>query len=171
MDYPKGGVKSIVETLVGSIEASPGCSVQCKAEVKRFVRDSSGRIIGVEVKNGDFLRAKHGVVSNAGTWATQELLQNSDDDATKSRKSNKAEAKWRVDQSTTPACNSFMHLHVGFSTAGLSAEKLAALQCHYMILSDWDKGVEAEDNAVLVSIPSTHDPSLAPEGHMVMNRY
>jgi len=170
MDYPKGGVKSIVDTLVGSIDASPGSTVQCATEVKRFVRDSSGRVIGVEAKNGKFLRAKLGVVSNAGTWATQELLLNSDgdNDAPKTRKSGR-EAQWRAAQSATPACNSFMHLHVGFSTAGLSAEQVAALQCHYMILSDWDKGVEAEDNAVLVSIPSTHDDSLAPEGHMVRN--
>jgi phytoene dehydrogenase-like protein len=60
-----------------------------------------------------------------------------------------------------------MHLHIGFSTAGLSADKLAALQCHYIMLDNWEKGIEAEDNAVLVSIPSTHDASLAPAGHMV----
>ena len=60
-----------------------------------------------------------------------------------------------------------MHLHIGFSTAGLSSEEVAALQCHYMLIDDWEKGIDAEDNAVLISIPSTHDTSLAPEGFMV----
>lgn len=53
-----------------------------------------------------------------------------------------------------------MHLHVGFRA---TKEELANLQAHYMYIDDWAKGVESEDNAVLLSIPSVHDDSLAPE--------
>ena len=59
----------------------------------------------------------------------------------------------------------------GFSTEGLSEAELGALQCHYMFLEDWSRGVGAEDNAVLMSLPSVADPSLAPPGHMVLHAY
>ena len=56
---------------------------------------------------------------------------------------------------------------------------MKALQPHYICLlpalggfvelnrglSDWARGVEAEENAVLVSIPSVEDGTLAPAGH------
>ena len=38
-------------------------------------------------------------------------------------------------------------------------------------MKDWARGVDAEDNAVLVSIPSVADPSLAPSGYMVLHAY
>eukprot|EP00957_Ditylum_brightwellii_P037931 2868929-Ditylum_brightwellii.AAC.1 len=68
----------------------------------------------------------------------------------------------------TPVGKSFMHLHIGFK---VTQEELDKLQAHYMYMDDWSRGIEAEDNAVLVSIPSVHDNSLAPEGYAVLHAY
>ena len=38
------------------------------------------------------------------------------------------------------------------------------LACHYIVVNDWELGVNAPQNVVLVSIPSVLDPSLAPAG-------
>jgi phytoene dehydrogenase-like protein len=61
-----------------------------------------------------------------------------------------------------------MHLHVGFR---MSKGELQTLQAHYMHMEDWGRGVQDEDNAVLVSIPSVHDDTLAPEGYAVLHIY
>eukprot|EP00913_Durusdinium_trenchii_P020396 g19160.t1 len=53
-----------------------------------------------------------------------------------------------------PATKSFMHLHVGFDARSL---ELKQLQPHYICLEDWTRGVEAEENAVLISIPSVEE--------------
>merc|ERR1711957_567494 len=58
--------------------------------------------------------------------------------------------------------------HVGFQMTKMELEQL---QAHYMYISDWDRGVDAEDNAALLSIPSVHDVTLAPDGHAVLHIY
>lgn len=42
---------------------------------------------------------------------------------------------------------------------------------HHIVVNDWDRGVAAEQNVVLVSIPSVEDPSLAPAGRHVLHAY
>ena len=66
-------------------------------------------------------------------------------------------------------CQSFMHLHLGIDAANLpDAEKL---EMHHVWVGNWDKGVDAEQNLVLISIPSIKDPSMAPEGKHVIHAY
>jgi phytoene dehydrogenase-like protein len=57
-----------------------------------------------------------------------------------------------------------MHLHLGIEAKGLPPN----LACHYIVVNDWEKGVTAPQNVVLVSIPSLLDPSLAPSGKHVI---
>jgi len=45
------------------------------------------------------------------------------------------------------------------------------LKAHYVCIRDWERGVEAEENAVLISIPSCEDDSLAPPGCGVLHAY
>ena len=42
---------------------------------------------------------------------------------------------------------------------------------HHIWVGDWAKGVTAEQNVVLTSIPSVIDPSLAPENSHVIHAY
>jgi phytoene dehydrogenase-like protein len=45
------------------------------------------------------------------------------------------------------------------------------LELHHIIVNDWSKGVDAEQNVVLISIASVKDPSMAPEGKHVLHAY
>jgi phytoene dehydrogenase-like protein len=45
------------------------------------------------------------------------------------------------------------------------------LEIHHIMVNSWDRGVDAEQNVVLVSIPSVLDPSLAPEGKHTLHAY
>ena len=152
MDYPMGGVSAIVDTLVEFIESKPGCQVRCNSKVSSFVRDgNSGRVEGALLASGStekgkvVIRASRGVISNVGTWRTQELLQGGGES------SRTVEARWSAKQEATPPCASFMHLHLGLSTAGMSPKDIAALQCHYMVT-----GYHCLGFSCLVAVLSSH---------------
>jgi phytoene dehydrogenase-like protein len=66
-----------------------------------------------------------------------------------------------------PLCPSFMHLHLGIDGRYLPAN----LECHYIVVNDWECGVTAPQNVVAISIPSLLDPSLAPPGKQTIHVY
>uniref|UniRef100_A0A7S1G0C1 Amine oxidase domain-containing protein n=1 Tax=Corethron hystrix TaxID=216773 RepID=A0A7S1G0C1_9STRA len=158
MDTPKGGASAIIDALVRGIEKHGG-EVFVKAHVDDIVIER-GRATGVRLrKEGKEVRAKKAVISNLSVWDLfhSGIVDNAafPDAFVKERKA-------------TPVGKSFMHLHVGFE---MSREELEKLQAHYMYVDSWERGIEAEDNAVLLSIPSVHDDSLAPPGHAVLHIY
>jgi len=73
---------------------------------------------------------------------------------------------WRARAAATPACDSFLHLHLGFEASGL-----ADLPVHTVWVGDWQRGIRAERNVVVLSIPSVLDPGLAPAGQHVLHGY
>jgi phytoene dehydrogenase-like protein len=95
-------------------------------------------------------------VSNASVWDTLKLLPQES-----------VPQQFREQRQATPECESFMHLHLGIDASGLPAD----LPCHHIIVNDWEKGVTAPQNVVLVSIPSILDPSLAPSGKHAIHVY
>ena len=158
MDCPKGGAKSIVDALVRGIEKNGG-SIYLKSHVEKIMIQD-GKAVGVALKKGaKQIRAKKGVVSNLSVW---DLFGSGIIDKTAFPES------FIKERMETPVGKSFMHLHVGFRA---TKEELETLQAHYMYIDDWCRGVEAEDNAALLSIPSVHDPSLAPSGYGVLHIY
>ncbi|MGD1850699.1 MAG: phytoene desaturase family protein, partial [Cyanophyceae cyanobacterium] len=136
-----------------------GGQLQLNAHVEE-VWVESGRAVGVVLRGGQRVRATQAVVSNASVWDTLRLLP-----------SNSVPEKFRRDRQAAPTCASFMHLHLGIDAANLPADVEAKLQCHYMSLRDWEMGIEAPQNAVLISIPSVLDPSLAPPGKHAIHVY
>ena len=58
-------------------------------------------------------------------------------------------------------CDSFLHLHVGIDATGLPTEPSESLPAQWAALDDWDRGVDAPRNLVLVSMASMLDPSFA----------
>jgi phytoene dehydrogenase-like protein len=60
-----------------------------------------------------------------------------------------------------------MHLHLGIDGAGLPPN----LACHYITVDDWELGITAPQNLIVMSIPSVLDPSLAPPGKHSIHVY
>ena len=42
---------------------------------------------------------------------------------------------------------------------------------HHIVVEDWERGVQAEQNVTLVSIASIQDPKLAPQGKHTLHAY
>ena len=158
MDCPKGGANAIIDALVRGIEKKGG-QIFLKSHVDEITIED-GKATGIVVgKDGKKIKATKAVVSNLSVW-----------DLFNSGIVNNKEfpEQFVQDRKKTPVGKSFMHLHVGFEA---TREELEKLQAHYMYIDDWGRGVEAEDNAALLSIPSVHDDSLAPPGHGVLHIY
>lgn len=157
MDCPVGGSKGIVDALVRGIEKQGG-AVFCNTPVEEIVIED-GKATGVRLNKGRTVSAKKAVVSNLSVW---DLYGSGIVDKSVFSDS------FVKERMETPVGKSFMHLHIGFRA---TKEELESLQAHYMYIDDWSKGVEGEDNAALISIPSVHDDSLAPEGYGVLHIY
>lgn len=152
LDYPKGGSEGIINALVRGIEKNSG-EVRLGQHVEQ-IEVVNGEATGVRLRGGGRVRARKAVVSNASLKSTLRLLP---PDALPDA--------WYQQQDDEKECPSFMHLHLGFSAKDLQAAMGGKeLECHYMVVNDWDRGVDAEQNLVLISIPSVLDPSLAPDG-------
>jgi len=167
MDCPMGGAKAVADALVRGIEKY-GNRVVCNQHVDEIVIEH-GRAVGVRLRrnnnnnnnsNNKIIKARKAVISNLSVWdlfGTSGIV-----DPSHFPKS------FVQDRLATPVGKSFMHLHLGFR---MTRDELEQLQAHYMYVDDWERGVTAEDNAVLVSIPSVHDDSLAPADHAVLHLY
>ena len=157
LDYPIGGSAAVAAALVRGMERHGG-RLHTSAPVTRILVEQ-GRAVGVQLgpeAGGRILRARRGVISNASPWDTLALLS---DDAVPRR--------WRERQQATPACASFLHWHLGLRGGG----DLPDLPVHTVWVGDWERGIGAERNMVVLSMPSLLDPSLAPAGHQLLHGY
>ena len=153
LDYPVGGSGALVGALVRGLERHGG-HLMLDAPVEQVLVEGD-RAVGVRLRKGT-IRARRAVVSNASVWDTLKLLPQGS-----------VLESFRAKRQATPACDSFMHLHLGIDGAGLPPN----LPCHHIIVNDWEKGVTAPQNVVLVSIPSLLDSSLAPPGKQSIHVY
>ncbi len=153
LDYPIGGSGAIVDALVRGLQRHGG-KLMLNAHVQEVVV-KGGRAVGVLLRNGEEIRAKKAVISNASVWDTLKLLP--EDTVPKS---------WREERQATPECNSFMHLHLGIDATDIKPD----LACHHIVVNNWDK-IDAPQNVVLVSIPSLIDSTVAPPGKHVIHVY
>lgn len=157
MDYPVGGAQAVANALVGKIEERGG-RVLLRARVAQILAEG-GTAVGARLDDGSELRATVAVVSNADAWRTARLLP----------PGLAAPAARSSPPKATPKTPSFMHLHVGFRSDGLPPP--SELGIHHIVVNSWDKPIDAEDNAVFVSIPSVLDPHAAPAGHHAVHAY
>lgn len=153
LDYPVGGSGALVDALVRGLKRHGG-QLMLGAHVEQ-VHVEGNRAVGVRLRGGKEIRARRAIVSNASLWDTLKLLPE------------KAVPKWVRARQQTPECDSFMHLHLGIDAEGLRSN----LACHYIVVNNWEMGVTAPQNVVLVSIPSLLDPSLAPPGKQAIHVY
>ncbi|NJO20039.1 MAG: carotene isomerase, partial [Spirulinaceae cyanobacterium RM2_2_10] len=149
LDYPQGGGGAIIAALIRGIEKHGG-EVRCNAHIESVLLES-GRAAGLRLRGGEVVRSRQAIVSNASAWDTVKLIP---------------DPQLQKKFTRPPACDSFLHLHLGFDATGLDH-----LACHHLMLDDWQRGLTAPQNAVLVSIPSVLDPSLAPPGQHALHAY
>jgi carotene isomerase len=151
LDYPVGGSGALVDALVRGLKRHGG-QLMLGAHVERVLVEN-GRAAGVRLRSGKVIRAHRAVVSNASVWDTIGLIPEG-----------AVPKRFRARRQATPECDSFMHLHLGIDARGLRSD----LACHYIVVNNWEVGVTAPLNVVVVSIPSVLDPSLAPpEKHAI----
>jgi len=167
MDYPVGGSSAVVQALVRGLERNGG-ELRLRAPVAELLVSKDGKCAGVKLKNGEILRAREAVISNAPVWQTSALLPSSAREKVQEqlRSANGRDAR-PLDEKT-PATPSFVHLHLGIRGDGLSERALQSI--HHIAVPQWDK-LTAPQSTVFVSIPSLLDPSLAPNGRHVVHAY
>ncbi len=153
LDYPMGGSAALVEALARGITKHGG-KLKTGSHVS-LITTEDGRATGVTLRSGERIEAQT-VVSNASVWDTLKLVPDG-----------ALPPKFVEARSQTPPCESFMHLHLAIEAQGLPAD----LACHYIVVDSWDKGVDAPQNLVLISIPSVLDPTLAPAGKHTLHVY
>ncbi|MFN9530144.1 MAG: phytoene desaturase family protein [Cyanobacteriota bacterium] len=153
LDYPIGGSPAVVAALVRGLERHGG-HLRTGAPVAEILV-SERRARGVRLATGEQLHARRGVISNASPWDTLALLGEG-----------AAPPRWRERQQATPACASFLHCHLG-----LRGDDLSHLPIHHVWVGDWQRGIGAERNMAVLSMPSLLDPSLAPAGQQVVHGY
>jgi carotene isomerase len=154
LDYPIGGSGALVDALVTGLTKHGG-RLKLNAHVEQVLVENN-QAVGVRLRDGKEIRARRAVISNASVWDTLKLIPPT-----------ALPAKFRSQRQATPECDSFMHLHLGIDGENLPAN----LACHYIVVNDWEQGITAPQNLVLISIPSILDPSLAPPGKHVIHVY
>ena len=174
LDYPAGGMDSLIRALVEGLEMDrggdgvPGGELRLKSRVERFVLAEEGggaRCTGVELSDGTRLRARRGVICNVPLWNMARMLEDSIVDPLDAKVAAAVgEVRERAD--AMQMSGSFMHLHLGIPSDGLPDD----LDCHHSVLNLED-GITEEQNLVIVSIPTVFDPTLAPAGYHVVHAY
>lgn len=154
LEYPLHGSGAIVDALVRGMEKFGG-RLSLGSHVEEIVVEG-GQAVGVKLTSGLFIRAKKAVVSNASMWDTLKLLPTAEVPKSYQEKVQK-----------TSQCESFMHLHLGFDAKDVPED----LDLHHIVVNDWKAGVDAEQNVVLISLPSVVSPNLAPKGKHVLHAY
>jgi prolycopene isomerase len=156
INYPKGGVGKIAETLVEGLEKA-GSKVRYGVRVTQIIPKSKTKngAIAVKLSNGEILTARR-VVSNATRWDTFEHLL-------KEEVMPSSEQRWQKRYQKSP---SFLSLHLGVKMEAIPADSA----CHHILLEDWAT-MEKSEGTIFVSIPTLLDPSLAPAGHHIVHTF
>ncbi|GIL52581.1 hypothetical protein Vafri_8402 [Volvox africanus] len=155
LEFPRGGSQALVQGLVEGLERHGG-RLMLSSHVEKVNLDNKGAATGVTLRGGGTIKAKKAVISNASVWDTLKLLP-----------PDRLPEQWRRTRQETPACPSFMHLHIGFDATGLDP----SLELHHIVVNTWTGGVTAPQNVVLISIPSVMDPAMAPPGKHCLHAY
>jgi phytoene dehydrogenase-like protein len=157
LEYPVGGSAAVVQALVRGLERHGG-RLRCGASVEQ-VEIQAGLASGVRLVGGERLAARRGVILNTSPWDSLALLPEGS-----------VPPRWRQRQAGTPACPSFLHWHLALR-GDRDEAALRDLPIHHVWVGDWQRGIRAERNMAVLSMPSLLDGSLAPAGHQVLHGY
>jgi phytoene dehydrogenase-like protein len=180
LDYPKGGMDSLISALVEGLEMKRGDDedgtrrgeLRLKSRVDKFIlvdEDGKAKCDGVQLRDGTRLRARRGVICNAPLWNMARILEDSVLDKKTIPNHDviaSAVKEVREQANAMQMSGSFMHLHLGIPSDGLPDD----LDCHHSVLN-LERDITEEQNLVIVSIPTVFDQSLAPPGYHVIHAY
>lgn len=167
MDYPKGGSKGLIDALARGVTKHDGCAVRTSCLVDEVLVENE-RAVGVRIRKGgrtQTIRVKDAVVSNADLRQTFDLVKSPHPAFDEERE--KLLGNDNDGEKGVPLCKSFMHLHLGVKADLIPHDAPA----QWTVVRDWELGIDAPGNVVVVSCPSKLDPSLAPPGHHVIHAY
>ena len=151
LEYPKGGSESIVQALVNAFKKNGGeLILSSKVEAINFSKNIAS---GITLKNGSKFFSDF-VVMNTDAWSSRKLIPR------------EITNKWRPKTKNINKCGSFLHIHLGFDASGLQH-----LPMHAIHVDDWERGITAERNVAVFSIPSVLDKSMAPKNKHVLHGY
>lgn len=167
LDYPMGGMDSLIEALIKGLTNNGG-ELRLNSRVEKLIleeKNGEAHCSGVVLSDGKIIKTKKGVVSNAPLWNMARILKDSNN-AEVGSVVDKAVIEVQKQADSMEMTGSFMHLHLGIPKEGLPDD----LEMHHSILN-FDLDVTAEQNLVIISIPTVADPSLAPEGYHIVHAY
>lgn len=205
LDYPQGGLGSVVDALVRAVERGDRKSkVRLRSPVGSIDTTKDGtQVIGLTLKNGKRVNVNDGVICNAPMWSVRNLLGNEEakkvmnggkpigtdplprqswgiasngKNAIKSDRPEITPASLLSKCDTAEMTGSFLHLHLALNSTGLD---LDAMEAHYTVMARGLSGITndsidgpcGELNMIAVSNPCKIDPTLAPEGFIVVHAY
>jgi phytoene dehydrogenase-like protein len=78
LDYPRGGLGTVVEALVKGVQqGSNGSRVNLRQHVESIDTSPDGsRVVGLTLRGGQKIKAKVGVICNAPVWSLSNLIKN-----------------------------------------------------------------------------------------------
>jgi len=78
LDYPKGGLGSVIDALVQGVEkGSSHSKVHLRKHVEEILTSDDGtKAVGLKLRGGKKVMAKEGVICNAPVWSLNKLLKN-----------------------------------------------------------------------------------------------
>ncbi|KAL7487602.1 hypothetical protein ACHAW6_013185 [Cyclotella cf. meneghiniana] len=167
MDFPKGGSGELISALARGVTKRKGCSIEVSTPVEEVLIEN-GRAVGVKLaKSGRIVRAKQAVVSNADLFNTYNFVPKGVHQLFDEERNKFLGVTAKPEDGSVPYCKSFMHLHLGVK-ADLIPDDAPP---QWTVVQDWNKGIDAIGNVVVVSVGSKLDPSLAPPGYHVIHAY
>jgi len=160
--YPMGGFQSIADALAGLINDGGG-RVQCGARVEDILLEG-GKAAGVRLADGSVVSAPF-VISNADMRSTfLEMLPDGS-----------VPAEYRRRLLASRPAHSMFTVYLGLDIA---PEELECRGCHHIVIFPGPRGADFSKisvdpdfymtSPVMVSIPTGHDPSLAPPGKSIV---
>jgi len=180
---PKGGTENIARAIHRG-GAQFGMDISLNTHVAEILVEG-GRATGVRLKNGEIIRARKAVVSNATPFDTVKMLP-PQESLPADMKGYGELQKWRETLGTLPRHGAILHLFVA-----IDAEKVVngkTLKDHaawkaaedsatgdknpaHLIVQDWGRSMQDSQNLCSFFIPSLLDPSVCPPGKHVIHVY
>ena len=161
LDYPKGGLGTVIDALVKGVEqGSNGSKVHLRRHVESIDTSLDGvTITGLTLRGGKTVRAQEGVICNAPIWSLNGLIKNDYarqvlDNFLYPQVKRKPRQSWKLDDASgeyvlteresvqaekslfykTDAAEmtgSFLHLHLAIKSDGLNLNRMEA---HYTVM-------------------------------------